>query len=116
MSSNRKGFDLVDLLLGVFLTSIVGLLLWASVFQDLSKRMAADAKVQQAQIAAAEEWKYEKYFEEIGYGIYHFVIPEDTSTWDVAHLLSQWRALHPDRRIVSVVESHDGLIIVTEGQ
>lgn len=82
---------------------------------------------------AAEEWVFEKYFEDLGNGVYHvegrdwlqmssafdekFELDPTKirTTKESATVLGQWIARHRDRRVVSVVMQDDAtFIIVTE--
>ncbi|MBI3336219.1 hypothetical protein HYZ98_01480 [Candidatus Peregrinibacteria bacterium] len=88
--------------------------------QDAMRRQAEATQAEAAEAEAAEEWKYEKYFEDVGNGVYYFegakfrVLGNERMTQGLAKVLSEWRALHPDRRIVSVIEKNNCFILITE--
>lgn len=82
---------------------------------------------------ATDEWVFEKYFENVGNGVYHVegrdwlqmnapfdekFEPDPTkirTTKESSTILGQWIARHRDRRVVSVIMQDDAtFIIVTE--
>lgn len=83
----------------------------------------------------AEEWVFEKYFENRGNGVYHVngsiwqtQVPEFgkppeprdptrlTATEELATVIGQWRSRHPEFRVISIIPilNPPCLIIVTE--